>query len=656
MRRVVLYPLFLAACLPTVEGGDGAFDLGADPVADTDVAPADVLDTDSDADTDADADAGTTAPRLHPRFDSSMPDFFATPWPSDGRLLGDGSPDLGLFPGADEGLMLTFREAIEGDVFGYSTMPVIYVAFEEPISRIALPSAATTLRPGSVAQLIEISEDGCGERVPILLGADDDGDPYRDAHTLAASPVPGFALRPSTTYAFVLRREFGLDIGLEIAPPPEFVAALDGEGPFADSLSLLGRCLEQDELDLESVGVATVFTTQDPTVELRALHAYVTSDQVDAPVVSGLAIDPELTRDDLTETWRGTYRTPIFQAGAPPYTEGGGFVFTSTGTPEIQRFEDVPFAISIPDRGDGPFPVIVQMPGTGGTIEGTIAGRPGIDAIDAGFAVATFAPQFHDARAVPGSDPIVHGFNYLNPTSGRSVFRQQAIDTSYFVRVLREAISESEIAGRIDLSTLLYGGHSQGGLVGGLIAGVDSSFAAYVLNGTGSYISVSIVERTDPFDIQALINDVFGVGRRLDVQHPLTALVQLGTDVVEPHALIPHWRGSEGREHGAHVMVINGFLDPTTFPRQIDALTIGAGLAPIAPAGWDVDPHDVWDLPSEVALPISGNVESFAGDPLTMVTFLDGEEGHFTLQSNPRAMELALAFWRAALSGVPTVE
>jgi hypothetical protein len=182
---------------------------------------------------------------------------------------------------------------------------------------------------------------------------------------------------------------------------------------------------------------------------------------------------------------------------------------------------------------------------------------------------------------------------------------------------------------------------------------VESEFAAYVLNGTGSYISVTVVERTDPFDIQALIDEVFLVGRRIDVQHPLVALVQLGTDVVEPHAFAPRWRGHEGNPSGSHVFVVNGYQDHTTFPPSIDALTINAGLAPIAPAGWDPDPFDVWDFPSEVPSPISGNVDAADGSLLTMVTFLDADRGHFTLRRNETAMDLALRFWREALSGVP---
>ena len=644
----------LAACTITL-GED--LDVSLDTLLDVaDVPPVDV-EADSPVDIAeagvGDADAVPVGRALNPRFELESEDFFATPWPSDARTLADGSADLGTFPGADEGLMLTFREAIEGDIFGFSTMPVVYVAFDGPVGALSLPSAATTLRSGSVAQLIDVSEDGCGTRIPIVLGLDTEGDPYRDANTLSASPVPGFVLRQSTPYAFVLRREFGLDVGREVVPPPAFRDALDGAGEYAASLEPLVRCLEQDDLDLEALGVATVFTTQDATSELQLFRDHVVSNSVDSPVVTELAIDPELTREDLADTWRGSYLTPIFQEGESPYPTGGGFGYDDEGNPAVQRWEEVPFAIAIPNVGEGPFPVIVQMPGTGGDLEGTISGRPGIDAITDGFAVATFAPQFHDTRAVPGSDPVVHGFNYLNPTSGRTVFRQQVLDTSYFVRVLREQIAESEFADSLDLTTLLYGGHSQGGLVGGLLAGVESEFEAYVLNGTGAYISVTVIERTDPFDIQALIDEVFLVGRRLDVQHPLVALVQLGTDVVEPHAFAQRWRGTEGDPAGSHMYIVNGFLDHTTFPPSIDALTVSAGLAPLAPAGWDPDPFDVWDLPSEVDPPISGNVSALDGRPLTMVTYLDADEGHFTLRRNDEARALALRFWREALTGTP---
>ena len=659
MKRGLFWLCVTLAGCSTTFGDDPDGDLNALSDTDGDLVQEVTPDVEFDAPTDAateDADGGLFGRPLNPRFDPDSQEFFATPWPSDARTLADGSADLATFPGVDQGLMRTFRAAIEGDIFGFSTMPVVYIAFDGPVGAVSLPTPATTLRPGSVAQLIDVSEEGCGSRIPVVLGVDEEGDPYRDANTLSASPVPGFALRESTTYAFVLRREFGLDAGREVVPPQAFTDAMDGIGRFAASLEPLMRCLEEDEMAVSAIGVATVFTTQDPTSELQLLRDFVVSDAVDSPVVSGLEIDPELTRDDLADTWRGSYLTPIFQEGDPPYAVGGGFGFESDGTPAVQRWEEVPFAIAIPNVGEGPFPLIVQMPGTGGDIEGTISGRPGIDAITNGFAVATFAPQFHDSRAVPGSDAIIHGFNYLNPTSGRTVFRQQVLDTSYFVRVLREEIADSEISDSLDLTTLLYGGHSQGGLVGGLLAGVESAFEAYVLNGTGAYISVTVVERTDPFDIQALINEVFLVGRRIDVQHPLVALVQLGTDVVEPHAFATRWRGTEGDPSGSHMFVVNGFLDQTTFPPSIDALTISAGLAPIAPAGWDPDPFDVWELPSEVEPPISGNVTALDGSPLTMVTFLDAEQGHFTLRRNETAMELALSFWRQALNGVPVVE
>ncbi|MFT6395895.1 MAG: hypothetical protein ACJAYU_000637 [Bradymonadia bacterium] len=638
---------------------DALFQNDADAESDAERdAPLDVaLDADDVAEEDAEVDIDDLFGRsLNPRFDTEVAEFFATPWPSDARVLPDGSADLATFPGADEGLMLTFRQAIEGDIFGYSIMPVAYVAFDGPVGRINLPAPSTTLRPGSIAQLIDVSEEGCGTRIPIVVGLDEEGDPYRDANTLAASPVPGFALRAATPYAFVLRREFGLEAGREVVPPEAFVAALNGEGEWAQSYEPMIRCLQQDDLDLDSIGIATVFTTQDPASELRAIRDHVVSNAVDAPEPFELVLDEELSAPDVANTWRGTYQTPIYQTGASPYTTGGEFGFDDEGLPEVQRLEEVPFAVAIPTTGDGPFPLLIQMPGTGGTISGTIRRHPGIDAIFAGFAVATFAPQFHDTRAVPGSDPVIHGFNYLNPVSGRTVFRQQVIDTAYFVRVLRESLAESEVFADIDLSTLVYGGHSQGSLVGGLIAGVETEFASYVLNGTGSYISVTVVERTDPFDIQALINEVFGVGRRLDVQHPLVALVQLGTDVVEPYSFMPFYRGWAGQPSGAHMLVINGYEDYTTFPPSMNATTIGAGLAPIAPAGWDPDEYDVWEEPSEVEPPITGNATAFDGSPLTMATFLDRDSGHFTIQENEDATELAVRFWVESLTGAPVVQ
>ncbi len=631
---------------------------GADAGADAEDDAADAVQSDA-ALTDADAalaDAVDPSTLLVPTFNLDGADFLSTPWPSNHRLRPDGSPDLSTFPDATRGLTPTFLKAIHGVVDGYSTMPVVYVHFEGALGSVSLPEPATTVRSGSVVQLLDVSEDGCGERVPVVLSVDLVGDRFRPANTLNVRPVPGFVLEPATPYALVVRRELGLDVGLEVATPPALAAALSGTGDagLVESVAPLVRCLESDALDVSDVGVATVFTTQNPTRELQLIRDFVVDpERTVAPTVTDLVQRTNFEGDGY-QAWTASYETPIFQAGVSPYNSGGGFVFEGD-EPVVQRWEQVPMFVVAPLEG-GPFPVLVFMPGTGGNLGPTPFSRPALQALEAGFAVATFAPQFHDTRAVNGSDPVLHGFNYLNPVSGRSAFRQQAVDTSYFVRVLREGLKNSALAERLNTERLVYGGHSQGGIVGSFVAGVESEFESYVLNGTGSYMSVTVVQRVDPIDIPSLIEELFNVGRAVDLEHPIIALVQLGTDVVDPHNYAPLWRGGDHNPSGAHVLLLNGFNDTTTFPMSMDAITIAGDADVVAPAGWDVDPYGVWDRDRAGVGPISGNREAVDGSPLTIASFLDPEGTHFTFSRNERARAMSVDFWLGTLEGVPVVE
>jgi hypothetical protein len=63
----------------------------------------------------------------------------------------------------------------------------------------------------------------------------------------------------------------------------------------------------------------------------------------------------------------------------------------------------------------------------------------------------------------------------------------------------------------------------------------------------------------------------------------------------------------------------------------------------------------VWSRESEV-LPISGNRESLDGSPLTIASYLDGDQGHFTIYNNASVMRMGADFWLSALDGTPVAD
>jgi hypothetical protein len=592
------------------------------------------------------------------RYDPAGADFFATPWPSDHRVLADGTVDLGSFPRQEVAIVSQIVEAIEGHIVGFSTMPTGYFQLQGQPADGALPPPIDTLSAAAPVQLIALGAESCGERVPIEMqvSMESDGDLFLPGKVLQIAPVPGFVLRQQVPYAFVVLRSLAMASGAPLERPAEWDAYLAGTktGPIADSLEPLRACAAQGEIDLEAIALGTVFTVQDVVGPAGALRDAVADPSYsEAPQIAGWAVDAGLSGSDYT-SYTATYQTPIFQTGVSPYAdEGGDIVFDDDGRPIIQRWEEVPMILITPE-GSGPFPVALWVDGTGWGQWSHVSKSLTQNLLDAGFAVASYMPQFHGERATAGAEPELHTYNFFNPTSGRNVHRQQAADTSYFIRVLREAVPDQTEAPTLDTSRLVLGGQSQGAQNGAMMAAVEPEVHAVVLNGLASYLTITVLERKDMVDYEALLKALLGIYAEVDRFHPALALLQLGADTTDFHNYASAWKGWEGRPAGAHVFVLNGYNDFTTHPLGMNAITIAGDLAPVDPPGWDVDPFGVWDRQPE-ALPISGNRSGFDGGDLTQATYLDGVTSHFTIYDLPQERARAVAFLVDALDGVPTL-
>ena len=587
-------------------------------------------------------------------FDPVGEGFFATPWPSDARVDADGAAELANFPQSDNPFIGLYLDTLVDFVDGFSTVPVVYVKFAGPVGANSLPHPADTLDASSALQLIELGS-GCGERVALESRFESDGDDYVEANVLAVAPVPGLVLEPETRYGLVVTREFGRQSGLSATPAQGFLDAMAGTHADDDwnaALEHLVSCLETDELAPEDIAVATVFTTQDPRGELVAMREVALDSATQDPVIADWHKSDAASIDGNFLSYRGTFEAPIFQRGSSPYLSGGGVEYEN-GRPTVQRYEPVPFMITFPEGG-GPYPVWIWEDGTTATLESHVTSSVSRGMLSAGFAIATFEAQFHGDRATPGADPQQHTFNYLNPESGRTVLRQQVVDTAYFVRVLRTGLGGLEGLPALDTSRLVFGGQSQGALVGAISAGVETEIAAYGLNGIGGYLSITIVERKDPIDINEQIQNLLRLDDPIDRFHPLVSLAQMGSDVTDPLNYAAYWRGWDEHPAGTNVMLINGRLDVTTPTRSVNAITLAGDVAPIGEPDWDPDPFGVWDVaPDE--LPVAGNTQSIDGAPLTIATFLDGSQGHYTLYRNDLARELATAFWTSGALGLPEI-
>ena len=208
------------------------------------------------------------------------------------------------------------------------------------------------------------------------------------------------------------------------------------------------------------------------------------------------------------------------------------------------------------------------------------------------------------------------------------------------------------LGGLPDVATdrVFYGGHSQGALVGAMVAGVEPRIDTYMLSGVGSYLSETVIYRKEPFDVAGLVQSLLGVHRPIDRFHPIVQMAQLGADVIDPHNYARYWKGFDGHEQGSSVFIIDGKLDQTTATISMNALMTTADLPPTGAAGWDVNPYKLRHL-EHYDPPVKGNRESVDGHPLTFGAFLSPTNNHFTLYENRTAARTAINFWASSADG-----
>ncbi len=586
------------------------------------------------------------------RFDPAGESFYAMPWPSDARLTADGFVDLSDFPAGSATLFRDYVKAIQTTVQGYSLMPVFYLGLQDNPMPETAPEPFESLTAGGAVQLIDLSADGCGERTPVEVEFNVEADPYLEANVLMAAPVPGFVLTPNTTYAYVVTRTLGNEDGFSVRANAESSSAIAGthsDAALNAHFAPLRDCLADDALALTDIAAATVFTTHDPVTELRALRDFV-ANEADAPVIDAFEVSVDHSRAAY-DVFFGTYQTPIFQDGTSPYASSGGEIFfDEQGVPIQQTTEAVPFTVVTPSTSEPPHDLLIWVDGTGADETSWIKSDVTEELLAAGFAVASYTAQFHGERASPGSNAELHSFNVVNPQSFRNTFRQQVADTVYFVRVMTEARDQMPGLAEINDARIVYAGQSQGSLIGTMVASVEPRIEAYVLNGVAAYLALTAVERKDPIDFASLVARIASIDPGFDRFHPLMSLAQTGGDASDPHSFAPYWSGWEGNPDGVDMLLINGIDDYTAPIRGMNAVTIAGDVAPIAPAGWNVDPFDVWDRSAE-SLPLQDNRPTFDGGARTQAAFLSSTTGHFTIYGRSDVRAMAVNFLRTAADG-----
>jgi pimeloyl-ACP methyl ester carboxylesterase len=589
---------------------------------------------------------GCTHDDALPVVSTSGEHFFDRPWPDDERTL-DGHPDMAGFPERENiNLIEKYLTQIE-QLDGFGTNAALYVPLDKRPKW--LPSPRETVDKNSPVLLIDIDPNSPerGQLIPVSMRFQEAATNWYRANLLSIQPVWGFPLRPRTTYALVLSKDF--------VEPDDHASGLH-------LWPNLVSTLLQMRIDDDDVAFALRFTTQDPVGEMARFEERIAHD------LSTPALDQALTRFRLTESfeaYEGTMWVPNWQHGTKPYfSSGGGFDFDDEGMPILADWEQVHFTLTLPvdkKMPDEGWPVVIYGHGTGGQSRGFATGMS--DLLPAkvlgrvGIAAFGISLPLHGDRGT-GIDPALVSFNYLNPESARACFRQGALDLIYLAEVLSTTSHHFDLPnGRLaktDPEHIAYMGHSHGGLIGAIAAPFfGKRIKGVFLSGAGGGLSSTIVSRdAGDFDIQAILASTlqFSDEDQLVESHPVISAVQTLAEVTDPINYAPYWNAREPfwDTRPMSVLMTEGMHDLQTPPHTAEALA-ASGHLPL------MDPPSHVSLAHRLrgdgvdATPTHKNRSSWSGRPVTGGLAQYGSEDHFAIFYNVRAASLYQTYLYTAL-------
>lgn len=170
----------------------------------------------------------------------------------------------------------------------------------------------------------------------------------------------------------------------------------------------------------------------------------------------------------------------------------------------------------------------------------------------------------------------------------RDHFRQSVIDHATLVHLLGasptlDGLSVGAVTPKIDGSKIAYTGSSLGGILGGMLSGVETDDRAFVLNVPGAGVFTELAPNSP--QISSLLNGAaalfFGLGRaQVPPWHPLPNMLQHVVDGGDPISYVPTSIG-----HGGHgnVVMIEVMRDEIVSNASTEAMARAMGIPVIAP-------------------------------------------------------------------------
>ncbi|MCB9666485.1 MAG: hypothetical protein H6732_20410 [Alphaproteobacteria bacterium] len=589
--------------------------------------------------------------------------FFAAPWPSDARTTDDGRPDWSGFPDPTGIPLVATALDIAGRAQGVATSAPLYLRFDDPPDLSRLPDGAGTLEPDSPIQLVDItpSSPTFRERIPLRFEWLPQEGAYLPGNLLAVSPVPGWPLRPASTYALLVTTDISLDV-------PAWDELTASSGRWGEGKATVEAALPALGIDPETLAFATTLTTLDPVATLETVARFVRKR------LDPVRFEPRLQAVDLEreayDVHRSTYVTPILMQGDKPYaTAGGSFAFRDDGLPLVQSWDLMRLSVVTPKSlGTAPkkgWPVLVYLHGTGGDYRTFCNSDSELEvgrwAAEMGVVGLGIDLPLHGPRGTPDTRIEIHSFNVLAPDSALHIHRQAVTDLLVLLEGLHQGVTFELPDGTrvpLDPDRIVLMGHSQGGITGALaLPWIGERVQGVMLSGAGGQLAITAVERDTDFDIPGLIRDALGLldDEPLTETHPVLGLVQSIVDPTDPINYARYWfhedRGLTG-QRPTPVLLTTGLGDLATPTRTAEALAAAAWMPLVGKRRTDA-PGLVLRGLDGAALPQKDNAEGWDDTALT-AGFSQWPKGdHFVVFDDPAARDLARNFVGTALNGAP---
>ena len=587
---------------------------------------------------------GPLGPMVQLRFE---PDghFFARPFPDDSRTSEEGRVIVEGFPNPGRSEMLDqLLEMMQEETSGWASNGALYLSFSGRVHPGSLPlDPASTLEPDATVFLAELGEDGSpGKRIPLELRYEDEETLFLLPHTLAAYPVPGFVPRGGVRHALVVTTGL-LDAACR---------------PLHEARGELRAGLQRAGLDPAGLAGAAIFTPQDVLgLMLRIKEAV---DALDNPRARSLRHE---ARAPLVDLYQGDLEMPSFQEGEPPYLapgSGGGIVWREDGTPQVQRYEQVRFSLTVPRSGEPPaggWPILIYSHGTGGDFE-SVLDAVALDLGARGIAAIGFDQVLHGPRDPSGSPPELSFFNVINMVAGRDNVLQGGVDGLVMLRFVRSLVvplreTPDSVPVRIDGQQVLFMGHSQGGITGAPFVAVAKGLKGALFSGTSGLLRITILEREDlEFAIlpgieryKDLVERFLGIEgqEELDMFHPVLTLVQTFIEPADTLSYAPYFHRLREEEQRVPVLILEGFSDHASPAMGIEALAVAAGADLVEPVA-----RRVYGLELLGREPVSPPVQA-NWDGVTAGLSQYPQQGHFAFFRDAAAKQRGLTFLRSAL-------